>query len=92
MGVSALLKATVWGDELPKTVCLCHALIGISSQNRFLALTRFSSYLSDRQIGEIKLYLKIAIHITFVNISPNCTVTQRQPARGIRRFVEINIR
>lgn len=31
----------------------------------------FSSYLPDRQIGEIKLDLKIAIHVTFIHVASN---------------------
>lgn len=49
----------------------------------------FFSYSADRQIGEIKLGLKIVIHVTFIHVISNCTVVQGQPARVIRRFTEI---
>lgn len=90
MGVSALLKAVAWGKRQPTTACFCCVLVSISSQNRFSAMTLFfPSYSAGRQIGEIKLGLKIAIHVTFIHVISNCTVIQGQPARVIRRFTEI---
>lgn len=69
VGVSALLKATVLGRTQPTNACLCCEMVSISSQSSFFALTLVSfSYLLDRQIGEIKLDLKMAICVTLFTL------------------------
>lgn len=63
------------GEKNPKRMNDCMPLLCIGwhrfSEQVLSSDSCFSSYLPDMQIGDTKLDLKIAIHVTFVHVASN---------------------